>query len=82
MRYQNRWPPENGTCIITLSQLNAEGKSVWLPAKTGRALLDEFLIQCSDWVDPNDHAVNKYIFKLVSQKERGEETTSKTFYYR
>ena len=50
---------------------------MWVPAKTGRALLDEFLIQCSEWADPNDHAVNKFIFKLVSQKERGEETTSK-----
>ena len=62
--------------ITRLSQLE-DGKPVWVPAQTGRALLDEFLIQCSEWADPNDHAVNKFIFKLVSQKERGEETTSK-----
>ena len=55
-------PPENGTCTIRLGKLK-DGKTVWEPSETGRALLDEFLIQCSDWVDPNDHAVNKYIFK-------------------
>ena len=70
-------PPENGTCTIRIQEPNADGKLVWVPAKTGRAILDEFLIQCSDWVDPNDHAINKYIFKLVTQTDRGEETTSK-----
>ena len=72
-------PPENGTCNIRKGQLK-DGKTVWTPSETCRALLDEFLIQCSDWVDPNDHAVNKYIFKLVTQKERGEETTSKNIH--
>ena len=73
--------PENGKCVIRLQKENAEGKLVWESAETGKALLDEFLIQCSDWVDPNDHAINKYIFKLVSQTERGEETTSKKLYF-
>ena len=71
-------PPENGTCTIRIQEENADGKLVWVPAKTGRAILDEFLIQCSDWVDPNDHAINKYIFKLVNKI--GETTSKKSLF--
>ena len=37
--------------------------------------MDEFLVKCVDWVDPNDHAITKFIFKLVTTSGRGEETT-------
>ena len=60
--------------ITRLSQLDKDGKPVWVPAQTGRALLDEFLIQCSEWADPNDHAVNKFIFKLVKYQLNLPET--------
>ena len=68
-------PPENGTCTIQIGQTGADGNILYVPAETGRALLDEFLIKCVDWVDPNDHAITKYIFKLVTTSARGEETT-------
>ena len=32
-------------------------------ADTGKALLEEFRLSCEDWVDRNDHAIVKYIFK-------------------
>ena len=51
------------------------GKEVWVPAKTGRALIDEFLISCKSWVDPDDHSIKKYIFKIIEKTERGNQTT-------
>ena len=59
--------PENGTCTIRVKKEDPEDaeKFIFGPeeAKTGMALLDEFHIVCSKWVDPDDHVVNKYIFK-------------------
>ena len=68
-------PPENGTCVIKIEKLNAEGKNVWVPAKTGRSLVDEFFIQCENWMDPDDHAIIKHNFKVVEKTEKGDETT-------
>jgi hypothetical protein len=69
-------PPENGTCTIkTASIEESSGKEVWQPAATGYALIDEFKIQCTNWVDPNGHTITKYVFKVRTQKERGERTT-------
>ena len=68
-------PPENGTCVIKIASKNSEGNDVWVPALTGRSLLDEFLIQCTNWRDPNDHAINKFIFKLISSTPKGDEIT-------
>ena len=67
-------PPENGTCRIQIQETQ-DDKLVWVDAKTGRGLLDEFRIGCSDWVDPNDHVINKFVFKIVQSSSRGEETT-------
>ena len=40
-------PPENGTCRIQIQETQ-DDKLVWVDAKTGRGLLDEFRIGCSD----------------------------------
>lgn len=56
-------PPQNGTCEIRKKEVNAQGQEAWVIAETGTGLLDKFLITCKDWVDPNGHVVNKYIFK-------------------
>ena len=56
-------PPQDGVCDIKIARLDQAGKSTWTLAKTGRALLDEFFIQCRDWVDKDGHTINKYIFK-------------------
>ena len=58
--------PENGSCVIKIRRVGtpADPEKVWWEStKTGRALLDEFHILCQQWVDPDEHAVNKYIFK-------------------
>merc|ERR1739848_546134 len=67
--------PENGTCTIKLPAIDQSGKEVWVPAKTGRALIDEFLISCKSWVDPDDHSIKKYIFKIIEKTDRGNQTT-------
>ena len=56
-------PPENGTCTIQIPEMQQDGKPKLVPVKTGRALLDEFYINCFNWADPNAHAINKFIFK-------------------
>lgn len=60
--------PVNGTCSIQVKKtLEAStGKTVWAAAQTGRALMDEFLISCQNWVDPNGNSITKYIFKSES----------------
>ena len=68
-------PPENGTCKIQIQEKTEDDKLLWVNAKTGRGLLDEFRIDCTDWVDPNDHVINKFVFKIVQSSSRGEETT-------
>lgn len=66
-------PPENGTCTIQIEKPGADGKPKLVPAKTGRALLDEFYILCEKWVDPNAHSVNKFIFKTIKTTDKGTE---------
>ena len=61
-------PPENGTCWIRIRSFDGLGREVWSPAKTGKALVDEFLIGCQDWKDPNDHLITKYVFKREKKK--------------
>ena len=61
-------PPENGTCWVRILSHDALGREVWSPAKTGKALVDEFLIGCQDWKDPNDHLITKYVFKREKKK--------------
>lgn len=56
-------PPINGTCDITIRSLQPDGSTLWVPAETGKALVDEFKISCRKWVDPDGHTVNKYVFK-------------------
>ena len=58
--------PENGTCWIKIRGVGTASdpeEVTWTPTKTGRALLDEFWILCQNWVDPDDHTVNKFVFK-------------------
>lgn len=68
-------PPINGTCDITIRSLQPDGSTLWVPAETGKALVDEFKISCRKWVDPDGHTVNKYVFKIIEKKENGNETT-------
>lgn len=57
-------PPENGTCSVRIRTLDPDtGLFLWTPAKTGRALIDEFLISCAEWKDPDSHRITKYVFK-------------------
>ena len=46
------------------------------PANPGlnTALIDIFHIQCELWRDPNQHAITKYVFKVVEETARGNET--------
>ena len=68
-------PPENGTCSIRLPEYDAQGKEVWVEADTGRSLIDKFQLSCRDWVDPNDHSIRKYVFKIVEKTPKGNQTT-------
>ena len=61
-------PPENGTCWIRILSHDALGREVWSPAKTGKALVDTFLLGCHDWADPNGHVITKYVFKRELKK--------------
>ena len=58
--------PENGTCWIKIKGLGSATdpeEITWTLTKTGKALLSEFHILCHSWVDPDEHVVNKYVFK-------------------
>ncbi|XP_059084074.1 uncharacterized protein LOC131881274 [Tigriopus californicus] len=68
-------PPVNGTCDISIRSPLPDGSYVWIPAETGKALVDEFKIACRGWVDADGHVVNKYVFKIIEKKENGNETT-------
>ena len=50
-------PPEMGTCTLAIQ----EGLA-WVDVNDGRALVDEYLLSCTGWVDPNDHDLVKYRF--------------------
>ena len=53
-------PPRDGTCTLTIHDPVTD---TWIPAETGRGLLDEFKIDCQDWIDPNEHQITKYVVK-------------------
>ena len=64
--------PVNGKCTITnLGQ--TEELDLTNPG-VNTALLDIFHIQCRAWIDPNQHALVKYVFKVVEETARGNET--------
>ena len=64
--------PVNGKCTIT----NLGQTEELDPTNPGvnTALLDIFHIQCRAWTDPNQHALVKYVFKVVEETARGNET--------
>ncbi len=57
-------PPRNGHCTIDKAVEQNDGSRKWEgPAETGRALVDDFRIQCKEWEDPDGHQIIKYVFK-------------------
>ena len=64
--------PVNGKCTIT----NLGQTEELDPTNPGvnTALLDILHIQCRAWIDPNQHALVKYVFKVVEETARGNET--------
>ena len=65
-------PPVDGKCVIQNLGLTEEMNPVNPGENT--ALLDIFQVQCSSWKDPNQHALVKYVFKVIEETPRGNET--------
>ena len=65
-------PPVDGKCIIKNLGLTEEMNPVNPGENT--ALLDVFQVECSNWKDPNQHALTKYVFKVIEETPRGNET--------
>ena len=65
-------PPVNGQCVIKNLGLTEEMDPVNPGENT--ALLDVFMVHCTAWTDPNQHAITKYVFKVIEETPRGNET--------
>ena len=59
-------PPYAGSCKIKNIGQNEEGDFTNPGVNT--ALLDIFHITCKNWKDPNQHLINKYVFKSKISK--------------
>eukprot|EP00095_Tigriopus_kingsejongensis_P012230 maker-scaffold528_size145933-snap-gene-0.29 protein:Tk12230 transcript:maker-scaffold528_size145933-snap-gene-0.29-mRNA-1 annotation:"hypothetical protein IscW_ISCW000316" len=56
-------PPENGTCDLTVKTIESNGEEHWKWTSDGRSLKDVFRLVCSNWVDPDEHEITKFVFK-------------------
>ena len=56
-------PPQGGQCDIKIKRVDSRDNTYWAPTATGKALIDEFHMQCTRWMDPNSHKITKYVFK-------------------
>ena len=64
--------PVDGACHVINMGLTEENDPAQLGENT--ALLDVFSVECKGWKDPNQHALVKYVFKVIEETPRGNET--------
>ncbi len=47
----------------------------WMHVRSGLAMLDEFKLWCTDWIDPDKHSIIKYAFTSECDFKYGPRTT-------
>ena len=66
-------PPFSGNCKI--KNIGQTGEDDLTNPGSNTGLLDIFHITCRSWKDPNQHMINKYVFKSRSLNEQNNSLT-------
>ena len=76
MRVDINQPPENGTCLFSKMDENGVYQTkdeFGVMITDGRALIDQYNVICTGWVDPEKHKIVKYsvtAVRTIGQPER------------